>query len=86
MHISLPSLHCISGSATVSLILPAGRREGEGGRGRGRWTTSGALAGGASVLCGPVRLKPLVDVTGCAVQVKRREGLEVKVQPERVGL
>lgn len=74
VRLCLPSARCLSDTATVSLLLPA---RGEGGRAS---TASGFRYGGhrgttgyegAKVLCGPIKLKPLVDITGCVVQVRR---------------
>ena len=61
VRLCLPSARCLSEAAAVSLILPSRGAEG---------VQSSRLDGeDLQVLCGPIMLKPLVDVTGCAVQV-----------------
>ena len=73
VRLSLPSPLCLGESATLSLLLPP--RSGEEGKGRheghrGQHTRAGQEEDAGRALCGPIRLRPLVDVTGCSVQVR----------------
>ena len=79
VRLCLPSARCLSDTASLSLLLPLRGRGEEGGDERagqqGRWVhrSAGGLLETAEVLCGPVLLKPLVDVTGCSVQVREKQ-------------
>ena len=81
--LSFPSARCLCDEATVSLLLPKRREKGVKGERRPQGGSEETLRswlqhqGGAreqedaELLCGPVQLKPLVDITGCSVQVSR---------------
>lgn len=60
VRLCLPSARCLSDAAAISLILPSRGTES---------VQSNRLDSEDLVLCGPIMLKPLVDVTGCTVQV-----------------
>ncbi|CAI8029167.1 Baculoviral IAP repeat-containing protein 6 [Geodia barretti] len=59
--LSLPAPRCIGDSATLSLLLPLPHHR-DGGEATDERRTE--------ALCGPISLRPLVDVTGCVVQVR----------------
>lgn len=58
VRLTLPSSRCLSDTATVSLVLPP--RQGLQGRENEE--------NKEKVLCGPIKLTSLVDVTGCIIQ------------------
>lgn len=61
VRLSLPSPRCLGDSAAISLLLPHPTTTGGGGGERERDSSR--------ILCGPISLTDLVDVTGCAAQV-----------------
>lgn len=79
--LSFPSAQCLCEEATISLLLPRRREKGVEGEGKPQGGSEETLRSwlhrqvrapeqeDAELLCGPVRLKPLVDITGCSVQV-----------------
>lgn len=64
VRLCLPSARCLSDTAAISLLLPSRVVEGSASGQFSRLECEDP-----QILCGPIMLKPLVDVTGCAVQV-----------------